>query len=159
MVDEDPLSSSAVQTKSPGETREHEPPKDGRVNNGNAPGSREALRQHAIQQGERKNPDGINGWRKAQARFREFAMSLDEDGAVRDDNVLRTTYKSALIPGPRGAADRKLWHEQVRGKAKQQLELSGQDGSPLRVVAMLPDNGRGPGDKDPDDGEPGASQE
>lgn len=129
---------------------------DGRANNGRASGTLENLRKHAIKPGEVRNKKGTNRWIAAQERFREFAMSLNEKGEVRDDRILVATYASALIPGPKGAADRKLWHEQLRGKAKQQVELGNTDGSPLRVIAFLPDNGRGPDDSDPDDGESGA---
>lgn len=137
-----------------------EPKPDGRANNGNTEGSRKVLREHAIKPGQRLNKTGTNHWAQANARFREFAMQVVANGQTRDDRIILAIYTSALTPGPKGAADRKLWNEQMRGKPKQHLEVSGQDGAPLRVVAYLPDNGRGPDDPEPsDDGEPGASAE
>ena len=112
-----------------------------------------------IQKGEKRNPTGTNGYTRAQARFRKFAMALDEDGRSRDEHVLEAIYTSALKPGTPGAADRRLWMEQLRGKAKQQVEVGGKDGAALKVVAFLPDNGHGPDDPEPDDGEPGPSAE
>lgn len=107
------------------------------------------------------NKTGTNGWRRAQARLAAFVEEVDKDRgdgkATRWQHILETCYTSALVPGLKGAPDRKLLIEQVAGRAKQQVELGNTDGSPLRVVAFLPDNGRGPGDPDPDDGEPGAA--
>jgi hypothetical protein len=110
--------------------------------------------------GETHNPKGVNGWRRAQSLIAAFLDEPAEAGkpATRFQSVLMAAYETALIPGIKGSADRKLLVEQKAGKAKQQVEFSGQDGEPLRVVAYLPDNGRGPGDPDPDDGESGAPE-
>jgi hypothetical protein len=43
--------------------------------------------------------------------------------------------------------------EQYAGKPKQQLDLSNADGAfGVRVLAVLPDNGHGPDDPEPEDG-------
>jgi len=126
---------------------------------GNHPATREALRRNAFKPGETGNREGVNGWRRAQSLIAAFLDEPAEAGKpqTRFQNVLMAAYQTALIPGIKGAGDRKLLVEQKAGKAKQQVELSGQDGAPLRVVAYLPDNGRGPDDPDPDDGEPSDS--
>lgn len=129
---------------------------------GMAPGTQESLRQHAIQPGQVLNKTGTNAWRKAQARIAKFMRGEDpaRPGTYRIDNTLQAAYETSLIRGPQGAPDRKLLTEQVAGKAKQQHEVTGDGGSALRVLAVLPDNGRGPedldgsDDEDPDDGEP-----
>jgi hypothetical protein len=68
----------------------------------------------------------------------------DPDGRRRFDLTALTTYESSRIPGPKGAFDRKLIVEQICGKAKQQHELTGKDGSPLNSgVMMVPVFGSG----------------
>jgi hypothetical protein len=129
---------------------------------GKTPGSQAALREHAFPKGKSGNPTGMNGWRKAQARIAKFMKAIANPDTkstdTRFDRLLLAAYTSALVPGPKGAIDRKLLIEQVAGKAKQQVELTGNNGGALRVVAVLPDNGHGPDDpEDPPDGEPGSS--
>lgn len=109
---------------------------------GRSPGSLAVLREHAIKPGEVRNKQGVNRWVKAQLRFRSFAMeTVDDDGHTRDDNVLDAIYRSALIEGPRGAADRTLWQEHMRGKAPRvpnDIEwaehLRGVEGDRIRAV-------------------------
>lgn len=129
---------------------------------GKAPGTQENLRKHAIKPGEVRNKTGTNAWRKAQARIAKFMRGEDPDrGGVRFDNTLQAAYETSLIRGPQGAADRKLLTEQCAGKAKQQMEVTGKGGGALQVLAVLPDNGHGPGEpddiEDADDGEPSPS--
>jgi hypothetical protein len=144
------------QASSDSETGMPEQDADGR---GKATGSQDALRRNAIKPGEARNPAGTNAWRKAQARIARFMRDVDpEREGTRFDNLLQVAYVSALIPGLKGAPDRKALIEQCAGKAKQQVDLSNSDRTlGLRVLAVLPDNGRGPDDAEPDDGEPSTS--
>lgn len=101
-----------------------------------------------------RNPKGTNRWQRAQATLSRF---LDEVASANGDEtrfqrILFAAYTSALVPGARGAADRKLLIEMKAGRAKQQIDVAG-TGTALRVVAVLPDNGRGPDDPEPSDGE------
>jgi hypothetical protein len=84
---------------------------------GKAPGSVAALREHSIKPGEVRNKQGTNRWVKAQLRFRDFAMQPADEKNTRDDKILMAIYENALLEGPRGAADRTLWQEHMRGKA------------------------------------------
>jgi hypothetical protein len=126
---------------------------DGR---GKTPGSRSALEANRIKPGEVRNKKGTNGWRKYQAKVSKFfsQMSQADGKESRFDRVMQAAYASALVPGPKGSMDRKLIWEQCAGKAKQQVEVMGDGGSALRVVAVIPDNGHGPGEPEgADDGE------
>lgn len=114
-----------------------EPKPDGRANNGRTEGTLANLRRHAIKPGEVRNKTGTNRYAKAQARFLKFAMHVEENGKTRDENVLMATYLSALKPGPAGAADRKLWREHLNGKARQQVDLSNEDGSMIPSVLRV----------------------
>ena len=81
--------------------------------------------------GEVRNKLGTNGWKKAQARIAKFLSEVADDGDGKDSRlrcILLTAYESARIPGTKGAFDRKLLIEQVAGKARQQVELSGEVG-------------------------------
>jgi hypothetical protein len=53
------------------------------------------------------------------------------------DEVILASYRTAIIPGPNGAHDRRLLIEQSAGKAKQQVELANPDGSKLISGVML----------------------
>lgn len=94
---------------------------------GTAAGTKEALRRNAIKPGEVRNPKGMNGWKMAQSRIAAFMREVanPETGSqeTRFERVLLATYTSALVPGPRGAPDRRLIVEQCAGKAKQQIEI------------------------------------
>jgi hypothetical protein len=130
------------------------PKPDGR---GKTPGSRSALEANRIKPGEVRNKKGMNGWRKYQAKVSKFfaQMSKADGKESRFDRVMQAAYASALVPGPKGSMDRKLIWEQCAGKAKQQVEVTGDGGSALRVVAVIPDNGHGPDEpEDAEDGQP-----
>ena len=104
-----------------------------------------------IKPGERRNPNGTNSWKKAQARIAAFMRGFSADGKTsRWEKVLLAAYTSALVPGPKGAPDRRLLIEQYAGRAKVQVDVNA-NVSGLRVLAMLPDNGHGPGE-DPEGG-------
>jgi len=90
--------------------------------------------------GEVRNKAGTNAYVKALARLRKFAAEPDPDsaeGKARNQCVLDTWYKSCLIVGPRGAPDRKLWTEQLNGKAKMQMDISAAPGT-LGGVMLVP---------------------
>lgn len=76
------------------------------------------------------NPTGKNG---RSANHMAFLAWLDGKSNTSDksriDHVRTAVYTSSLMPGPKGAADRKLIIEQYHGKAKQQIDLSSDDGS------------------------------
>lgn len=76
------------------------------------------------------NPTGKNGRSANHLAFLEWldGKAPNQD-ATRIDNVRRAVYVSSLVPGLKGAADRKLIIEQYHGKAKQQIDLSSDDGS------------------------------
>ncbi len=95
-----------------------------------------------IQPGEVRNKSGTNGWKKAQARIRRLMMQFDPEDPEkrrRFDKVILAAYDSSQLVGPKGAADRKLLTEQVAGKARQQYDLSNEDGTlqPVRGDAIL----------------------
>jgi len=94
-----------------------------------------------IKPGEVRNKAGTNRWKKAQARLAKFMMEYDPDhpDQRRLDSVLRASFESALVVGLKGAPDRKLLIEQTVGRARQQLDLSNQDGTlqPVRADAIL----------------------
>jgi hypothetical protein len=109
------------------------------VGRGNAQGSADALREVGIKPGECRNPNGMNGWRKAQSRIAEFMKAVanpDTGDETRFDRVLMAAYTSALIPGVKGAPDRKMLIEQVAGKAKAHVELSGPNGGGIPTVNL-----------------------
>jgi len=144
----------------PGDVSETPKMADGEPKRVQTQAQRDALKQHAIKPGEVRNKSGANGWKKAQSRIARFLREADPDDPRRSsrwDNLLLAAYETALIRGLKGSADRKLLIEQVAGKARAQLDLNASV-SGLRVLAVLPDNGRGPGDpEDPDDGTGGAA--
>jgi hypothetical protein len=96
-----------------------------------------------FQPGVSGNKTGTNGFKKAQARLFKFMAALDkergEGKSSRTFHLLDAAYQSALIIGPKGASDRKLLLEQLAGKARQQFDLSSEDGSmtPVRTDGIL----------------------
>ena len=89
------------------------------------------------------NPNGLNGWKKAQARIAKI-MNGHEPGSQfrrRLDEVIMAAYQTARIPGIKGAPDRKLLIEQSAGKAKQQVELSGEVKTGHVLVIPMPGAG------------------
>lgn len=95
------------------------------VGRGRSPGSRAALRANAIKPGQCLNPKGVNGWKKAQARIQKFMAELANPGKseeTRLERLMLAAYTSALMPGPKGAPDRRLLIEQCAGKARQQVD-------------------------------------
>ena len=116
-----------------------------------APGSVEALRKYGIKPGEVRNPKGINGPKKYQAKVAAFYAEVAEAGGdkTRFERILLATYTSALVPGPKGAMDRKLIWEQCAGKAKQQVDITSEDGTLrpalIRFEFMPPPEGDSPG--------------
>lgn len=92
-----------------------------------------------IAPGEVRNPRGSSSWQRAQARISEFMSAAAERGSdtTRMDRLLLAVYTSALKPGPQGAADRKLLVEQCAGKAKQQVDLTNEDGTILPAVIRI----------------------
>jgi hypothetical protein len=102
-----------------------------------------------------RNPTGKNG-HALRADTLKFLADLSADPtSTRFQKLLLAAYTSGIVPGPKGAADRKLLIELAAGKAKQQLDLSNPDGSFARVIAYIPDNGRFP----PVPAEPGSDDE
>ncbi len=108
------------------------PKPDGR---GKSPGSQAALRAHAIKPGEKRNPKGTNRWKSALSRISAYLNATANPGTksteTRFDRVLLAAYTSAIMPGSKGAMDRKMLIEQMAGKARQQLEVMGEGGGPL----------------------------
>jgi len=103
--------------------------------------------------GEVRNPTGKNGRTQHAALVKWLEQPSTDPEMSRIERVWQATYLAAL----KGSSpDRKILIEQHGGKPKQQVQVSGGEGGPLRVVAFLPNNGRGPDDPDPDDGESGA---
>ena len=100
------------------------------------------------------NPKGTNGWDVRRKVLLDFLDGKSADPEkTRIQNVMQATYTNSLAP--KGAQDRRLLHEAYFGKALQPVHMSGKVEA-LRVLAVLPDNGRGPGDPDvDDDGESG----
>ena len=80
-----------------------------------------------------RNPKGTNRWQRAQAtlsRFLDEVANPGKDGCeTRWHRILFAAYTSALVPGPRGAGDRKLLIEMKAGKAKSIVDISNPDGS------------------------------
>jgi hypothetical protein len=111
-----------------------------------------------------RNPTGKNGRTRAET----VAAFLDEvdDTAIGkallakvgcvDGTRIRGLLHRAWLAGM-GKSDlaRKTLIEQYAGRPKQHVEVTGEGGSALKVIAFLPDNGHGPDDpEEPDDGEP-----
>jgi hypothetical protein len=104
--------------------------------------------------GEVRNPLGINGstWLK---EFKDyFAGEVSEDlprgkrglvrpGERRIDAIKRSLFMKAVFGDPQA---QKLIIEQVQGRARQHVELTGKDGAPLAPPATvrlyMPSNGR-----------------
>lgn len=85
-----------------------------------------------IKPGEVRNPKGQNQWSVAQAALAQFMRETPDPknpDRTRFRNILLAAYTSALVPGPKGAADRKWLGEMAAGKPKQQVDLSSEDGS------------------------------
>lgn len=100
-----------------------------------------------------RNPAGKNG-REARAAISKFLEEPSETdrGKTRFRRVLEKLYAKAIAGDTQAA---RTLVEQHAGKPHQALDLSNEDGSfGLRVVAVLPDNGHGPNDPEPEDGEP-----
>ena len=116
-----------------------------------------------IQPGEVRNKDGKNGHRARQELVAAILDEPDDDGPLepgcsRIRSVVLATVRDAKEGGPGAGTAQKTCIEQYAGKAKQQMEVTGNGGGVLSVIAVLPDNGHGPGDtEDPEDVEPGAS--
>ena len=116
-----------------------------------------------------RNPEGNNGRTRADtvAAFLEetddTAMGkalLEKVGCPGGTRIRGLLHREWLAGMGRSDLARKTLIEQYAGRPKQQVELSGQGGAQLHVLAVLPDNGRGPGDsEDPDDVESGTPTE
>ena len=83
-----------------------------------------------LKPGQSGNPSGSNRWMAAQARIAKI-MSEYEPGAKtnRLDDVILAAYKTAMLPGLKGAPDRKLLIEHSAGKPKVAVDVSSPDGS------------------------------
>jgi hypothetical protein len=93
----------------------------------NSPNSLANLRPPAP--GEARNPHGRNG-RGAQMVIAKFLDEASADAnSTRIQKVLFAAYTSSLIPGPKGAIDRKTLLEYYAGKPRQALDLSSEDGT------------------------------
>lgn len=85
------------------------------------PKQAEVLRRNAFKPGNSGSSPGTNRWTAAQRRFRELmAQEIPDDpeGRSRFDMTILATYDSSLLPGPKGALDRRLIIEQICGKAR-----------------------------------------
>jgi len=84
---------------------------------------------HKPELGEVRNARGVNGWGAQNA----IAKFLEEPSAdptcTRFQKILLATYTSAIVPGPKGAADRRTLIEHYAGKPRQALDLSNEDGT------------------------------
>jgi hypothetical protein len=75
------------------------------------------------------NPTGKNG-RTAQIAIAKFLEDPSADPtSTRFQKILLAAYTSAIVPGPKGAVDRKTLIEHYAGKPRQGLDLSNEDGS------------------------------
>lgn len=102
-----------------------------------------------IQPGEVRNPEGKNGseWLKAFRRFWEGVPDGDDvlpDGLVKsgEDRYmvgLRALFRNVALGNEQSI---KLMVEQLQGRARQHIELSGDVGNGPPVQFMLPENGR-----------------
>jgi hypothetical protein len=112
-----------------------------------------------IKPGEVRNPTGKNGseWLNA---FRDFfsgkAAALPKGSGLKvrkgdtEYDVLLRALRQNIVMGSDPAI--KLAIEQLAGRARQQIEVSGPDGKPLAgqtVVLRMPDNGSGPDEPPP----------
>jgi hypothetical protein len=95
------------------------------VGNGFNPKSLANLRP--VKPGEpNRNINGTNRWQRSQATLSRFLDEVANSNGdeTRFQRILLATYTSALMPGPRGAVDRKLLIEMKVGKAKEHIDLS-----------------------------------
>lgn len=115
-----------------------------------------------------RNPEGKNGRTRAEtvAAFLEEKDDTDIGRALLakvgcpDGTRIRGLLHRAWLAGM-GKSDlaRKTLIEQYAGRPKQQVEVTGEGGSALKVIAFLPDNGHGPNDpEDLEDGESSTSK-
>jgi len=95
------------------------------------------------------NPTGKNG-RTAQATIVKFLEEPSADPtSTRFQKILLATYTSAIVPGPKGAADRKTLIEYYAGKPRQAIDLSNEDGTLRPKVIEVQASGRGVGSLSP----------
>lgn len=103
-----------------------------------------------IEPGEVRNPEGKNGseWLKAFRQFWEGAAAKEKlpKGAVKPEAgedrygvALRALFRNVAMGD---AASIKLTFEQLQGRARQHIELSGDVGNGPKVEFLLPPNGR-----------------
>lgn len=79
--------------------------------------------------GEARNPHGRNG-RGTQLVIAKFLEEPSADPtSTRFQKILLAAYTSAIVPGPKGAVDRKTLIEHYAGKPRQGLDLSNEDGT------------------------------
>jgi hypothetical protein len=114
-----------------------------------------------------RNQTGNNGRTRAET-VAKFLEEVDDTAIGKailakvgctDGTRIRGLLHRAWLAGM-GKSDlaRKTLIEQYAGRPKQQVEVTGEGVSALKVIAFLPDNGHGPDDpEDPDDGESGTS--
>lgn len=89
---------------------------------GCSPRQSAVLRAHAFKPGNNGHGGGLNRWTAAQRRFRELMFQEipdDPEGRSRFDMIILAAYDSSLMPGPKGALDRRLIVEQICGKARE----------------------------------------
>lgn len=124
--------------------------------------------------GEVRNPTGKNGhdWLNA---FRDFFGAPPDKadqlarkllkasaGDSRYTMMLRALFRNVVMGSDQAI---KLATEQLNGRARQHVEMTGPGGTPLApgvpVTLYLPDNKRGPVEKpkETDDGDPGSADE
>jgi hypothetical protein len=83
------------------------------------------------------NPEGHNGQR-ARSLFEAFILAASADPKVtRFEQMLMAGYTSGLRPGTQGAQDRRAFYDQLMGKAKEALIVTGENGGPVRTENLM----------------------